>query len=183
MRVVLAQYGTFSLILVTMLAPCWAWANQRARVAPAARDIRGFVLTQEHLRKFAAVTALMDRLPFRGPEAPRADVAVFTVLSMSLSFNEPFTERTVPDTVRTIQAGHPELADAVREAGLPLDEYVLTHITLLLAYPVIAAERLGRPPAPSDDVSAANLAFVRTNWNATETAFRGLREAVARYAR
>lgn len=174
-----------ALLFVTMglvLAVEAGTAAQRARVTSSAGDIRNFRLTEEHLRTLALVTQAMGRLPDRGPEAPRSDVAMFTVLSMSLSFNEPFTERTVPEAVRTIQNGHPELASAVQAAGLTVSDYVLTQITLLLAYPVLAAERQGRSLA-TGDVSPANLAFVRGNWNAAEKAFQGLADAAARSAR
>ena len=170
-------------LAILLPSPSANAASQRARVASSATDIRSFRLTEEHLRTLVLVTQAMDRIPPRGPEAPRSDVAMFTILSMSLSFNEPFTERTVPEAVRTIQRGHPELATAVQTAGLTLTDYVLTQITLLLTYPVIAAERRGGPAAPADDVSPANLAFVRANWNATEKALQVLTEAAARYAR
>jgi hypothetical protein len=159
-----------------------AMAHQRSRVAASAADIRGFRLTRDHLRKVTEVTRAMDRVPSRGPEAPRSDAAMFTVLSMALSYNEPYTERTVPETVRTIQGGHPELAAAVQQAGLTLPDYVLAQITLLLTYPVVAAERHGRPIATPDDVSAANLAFVRAHWAEVEQAMAILMNAVAPYA-
>jgi hypothetical protein len=170
-------------VAIVLPSPTAITGIQHTRVASTATDIRSFRLSVEHLRKLTLVTQAMDRLPPRGPEAPRSDVATFTMLSMSLSFNEPFTERTVPEVVRTIQRGHPELATAVQEAGLPLADYVLTQITLLLTYPVIAAERQGRSAGVADDVSPANLAFVRANWNQIEKALKALSEAAAPHAR
>jgi tetratricopeptide (TPR) repeat protein len=152
-------------------------ASQRARVGAMATDIRSFRLNEEHLRKLTLVTQAMERLPQRGPEAPRSDVALFTILSMSLSFNEPLTEQTVPGAVRMIQGGHPELATAIKAADLSFTDYVLTQITLLLAYPVIAAERQGRSAGVTDDVSPANLAFVRANWSRIEKALKALADA------
>jgi hypothetical protein len=125
----------------------------------------------------------MEQVSGDAPDAPRSDVAMFTVLSMSLSFNEPFTDRTVPDAVRIIQSGHPKLAAAIQAAGLTPSDYVLTQITLLLVYPVVAGERRGNRSAAMGDVSAVNLAFARANWDAVDRTMRVLTDAAARYAR
>lgn len=87
------------------------------------------------------------------PERPRADAAVFVVLSMTLAFNEPFRDRTVADTVRLIASGSLDLYAAIRGAGLTTSEYVLTQITLLLPVPVVAGEKMGRAEGPGGDTA------------------------------
>jgi len=138
-----------------------ARGSQPARVAEDARLIRAFRLTEDHVVKLRQVSAAMARSYRPAPEMPRADAAMFAVLSMSFAYNEPFRDRTVTDLVETIEAGHAELALAIATAGLTTTDYILTQVTLLLAYPLAAPERSTRPMVRASDVAAENVAFVK----------------------
>lgn len=146
-----------------------AHGQQPPRVAEDARQIRAFRLSEDHLPKLRQVARTLARGFKPTPERPRADAAMFVVLSMSLAFNEPFRDRTVTDTVRTIESGHPDLHAAIRAAGLTTQEYVLTQIILLLTFPVVASEKAGRAAVPSTDTASENVAFVRRHWSELES--------------
>jgi hypothetical protein len=120
----------------------------------------------------------MDRVPSRGPEAPRADVAMITVLSMALAYNEPWRGVTVDEHVRIIDSSHPELAAAIRNASMTTRDYVLTHMTLLLGYPVAAQRRHGRATSVSD-VAPENVAWIDANWADVDRFMSELRQRVA----
>ncbi len=148
-------------------------------MAPDAREIRGYRLTAANVAKVDQVTSILDRLPPGPSEAPRSDVAMAVVLAMSFAYNEPFRDRQVDEMVGNIEGGHPELAAAIQTAGLSTRDYVLTHMALLLAYPVVAQKRQGVSKAPPGDVSADNLAFVESHWGEVDRAMTHLMDRVA----
>jgi hypothetical protein len=141
--------------------PLSARGSQPARVAEDASLIRAFRLTEDHLVKLRQVSAAMARSYRPAPELPRADAAMFVVLSMSFAYNEPFRDRTVTDMVETIESGHADLATAIAMTGLTTTDYILTQVTLLLAYPLAVPERSPRPVVRASDVAAENVAFVK----------------------
>ncbi len=155
-------------------------AAQPPRVAPDAQTVRAFRLAESHLVGLRRVAGTLARGHVPSPERPRADAAVFVVLSMSLAYNEPFRDRTVSDMVRTIETGHADLHAAIRDAGLTSADYVLTQITLLLAYPAVAGGQAARPMAAATDVAAENIAFVRRHGAEVEAILSELAAAAGR---
>lgn len=153
-------------------------AQSRPRVDPASREIPGYRLSTEALRRADAVMRAMDQAPSRGPDAPRADVAMVTVLNMAFAYNEPWRDATLHENVRLIEGGQPDLAAAIRSAGMSTRDYVLTHMTLLLAYPVAAQRRQGRAVNVSD-VAPGNVAWVEANWADVERFMSELRQRIA----
>jgi hypothetical protein len=153
-------------------------AQSRPRVDAGAREILAYRLSQDALRRIDAVMRTMDLVPSRGPEAPRGDVAIVVVLNMSFAYNEPWRAATVDETVRTIETGHHELAVAIRRAGMSTRDYVLAHMNLLLAYPVVAQRRQGRI-VQVQDVAPENLAWVDANWADVERLMNDLRQRIA----
>ena len=153
-------------------------AQARPRVDPGAREILTYRLTNDALRRADAVMRAMDRVPSRGPEAPRADVAMITVLNMAFAYNEPWRDATVDENVRITDSSHPELAAAIRNAGMTPRDYVLTHMNLLLAYPVAALRRQGRAVNVSD-VALDNVSWVDANWADVDRFMSELRQRMA----
>jgi len=164
--------------LLLLAVTVTASAQQRARVDPGAREVLDYRLSPEALRRVESVMRAMDGVPSRGPEAPRADVAMITVLQSSLAYGQVWRDATVDETVRTTERGHHELAGAVRAAGLSQREYVLAVMNLLLAYPVAAQRRQGRAVAVSD-VAAENVAWVDANFADVERFMRELGQRIA----
>jgi hypothetical protein len=159
------------------LTTALAGGEQAARLAEDAVQIRAFRLSDAHLPKVRQVAQTLARGFTPHPERPRADAAMFVVLSMTLAFNEPFRDRTVTETVRLIESGHLDLYAAIRGAGLTTSEYVLTQITLLLTVPVVAHEKAGRAVVTRGDTAPENVAFVRRHWAEIESILEELREA------
>lgn len=87
----------WSTVCLTVLLACSAvvhsQSQQSLRVAQDAREIRAFRLIDEHLPKLRKVAETLSRGFQPTPERPRADAAMFTVLSMSLAYNEPSDDR------------------------------------------------------------------------------------------
>jgi hypothetical protein len=162
--------------LISMAAA--AFAQSRSRVDPSARDILAYRLSRAGFRGAEAVMLAMDTVPSRGPEMPRADVAIVTVLNMAFAYNEPWRDTTFHDTVRSIDTGHPDLAAAIRSAGISTRDYVLTHMTLLLAYPIAAQRRQGRSFSVTD-VAPENVAWLEANWADVERFMNELRQRIA----
>ena len=154
----------FVLLIVLLTAGV---ANQ-APVAADAREILEHRLTAEHIRGVAAVIKAMDGLPDRGPEMPRDDVTVFTVLAMSLPYSNPYTDQDVTDMVQSIGSGMPALSSAISKAGISQRDYVLTQIVLLLTYPVAVQQRAGKRTERPFYVSAENAVFLAANWSAID---------------
>lgn len=148
--------------------------HQTTRVAEDARIIRTFRLNQDHLTKLRQVSETMARNFRPAPEKPRADAAIFAVLSMSFAYNEPFRDQTVTDMVRTIESGHADLHAAIRGAVLTTPDYVLTQMTLLLAYPIVAVEKTARPLVSAADVATENVAFVKIHRGEVEAILQEL---------
>src|SRR5688572_14212541 len=96
-----------AVVLLQSVAP--GAAQQALRVAPDAQEIRAFRLSAAHLTALRHVADTLARGFKPAADRPRTDAAVFAVLSMSLAFNEPFSDRTIADTVRTIETGHADL--------------------------------------------------------------------------
>lgn len=175
------RWCTFCLtVLLASGAAIDSQSQQALRVAPDAREIRAFRLNDEHLPKLRKVAETLKRGFQPTPERPRGDAAMFTVLSMSLAYNEPFSDRTVAETTRTIESGHADLHAAIRAAGFTTTEYVLTQITLLLTVPVVARERAGRSKVPATDTAADNVTFVRRHWTDVEAILKELGAAAGR---
>ncbi|MGQ0734344.1 MAG: hypothetical protein ACT4QD_11880 [Acidobacteriota bacterium] len=173
----------FAVCLGVALAAALISGQPRSRVAEDAREIRAFRLRDDHLPKLRQVAETLARGFTPAPERPRADAAMFVVLSMSVAFNEPFRDRTVAETVRTLESGHQDLRAAIRAAGLTTSEYVLAQIALLLSFPVVAGEKAGRAGIPPDDVLAENLAFVRRHWSEVEWIVKDLSAAAGQRQR
>jgi hypothetical protein len=76
------------------------------------------LLALDRVRRVEAVMRVMDGTPDRGPEAPRADVAMITVLTMAWAFGDSWRDTTVDETVRTLDRGHAQLTSAIQGAGL-----------------------------------------------------------------
>ena len=167
------------LAFAAVLASPSALAAQHLRVAEDAREIRGFRLNEKSLSGLRQVAKILARAYTPQPERPRADGAMFAVLSMSLSFGEPYRDATVTNTVRVIETGHADLNAAIAAAGLTPREYVLAQITLLLTVPVVASERAGGKLV-STDVAPPNLEFVRTHWADAESIVEDLAAASGR---
>jgi hypothetical protein len=161
-------------LLITMATPCAA----QNRVDPTARQILDYRLTLDNVRRVDSVMRAMDRVPDRGPEAPRADVAMMTVLAMGWAYNEPWRDSTMLDAVRTTEQGHIDLAQAIRGAGLATRDYVLTLMNLMLAHPVVAARRQGRTVA-TRDVSGENISWVDANWAEADRLMREFGQRIA----
>lgn len=168
------------MVLLACTAAPHALNQQALRVAPDARGIRAFRLNEEHLHKLRKIAESLSRGFQPTPERPRADAAMFTVLSMSLAFNEPFSDRTVGEMVRTIESGHADLHAALRAAEFATADYVLTQITLLLTVPVVASERAGRSKVPATDTAADNVTFVRRHWTEVDGILSELGAATGR---
>lgn len=170
-----------AIVVALAFAAASAQTQRGSRVAPDARDIPAFRISELHLTGLERVGQALAREYRPAPEKPRADAAMFTVLSMSLAYNQPFSDRTVVDTVRTIESGHPDLHAAIRAAGVTTTDYVLTQITLLLAAPVVASEKAGRPiKAPATDTAIENVEFVRRRWPVVEAILKDLGNAAGR---
>ena len=167
------------LVFAVVLVGASALAQQRLRVAEDAREIRAFRLSEKSLSGLRQVAKTLAREYTPQPERPRADGAMFAVLSLSLSFGEPYRDATVTHTVRVIESGHADLNAAIAAAGLTPREYVLTQITLLLTVPVVASEQAGGKPVTSD-VAPANLEFVRAHWTEVESIVEDLGAASGR---
>ena len=164
--------------MATIGIPAAASAQPRSRLDPGAHEILMYRLSRDGLRGAEAVMLRMDRVPSRGPEMPRADVAIVTVLMMAFAYNEPWRDTTLHDIVRSIDAGQPDLAAAIRSAGISTRDYVLTHMTLLLAYPVAAQRRQGRIVSVTD-VASENVAWVEANWAAVERFMNEMQQRIA----
>lgn len=181
MKCVLFELARRSLVaffaVALVLGPSATDGHQALRVAEDAREIRAFRLQEIHLAKLRQVAQTLGRGFQPTPERPRADAAIFVVLSMSLAFNEPFADRTVTDMVRTIESGHADLHTAINSAGWTAAEYVRTQITLLLTFPVVASEKSGRAKVPTTDTAPENVAFVRRHWSEVESILHDLSAA------
>ncbi len=175
------QWSAACLIVVLACSAAADSQNQQAlRVAPDAREIRAFRLNDGHLPQLRKVAETLSRGFQPTPERPRADAAMFAVLSMSLAYNEPFSDRTVAEMVRTIETGHADLHAAIGAAGFTAAEYVLTQITLLLTVPVVASQRVGRSRVPATDTAAENVTFVMRHWTDVEAILKELGAATGR---
>lgn len=163
-----------AVLIVVLATPCAA----QNRVDPSARQILTYRLTLDNVRRVDMVMRAMDRVPDRGPEAPRADVAMMTVLAMGWAYNEPWRDATMQDAVRTTDQGHIDLAQAIRAAGLSTRDYVLTLMNLMLAHPVVAVRRQGRTVA-TRDVAAENVTWVDANWAEADRLMRELGQRIA----
>jgi hypothetical protein len=163
MRTARAQGALVALALLLIAAPAAAQPVQRVR--PDAREILAYRMTLDGFRRFTRVTDLMDgvRVP-QVPGAVRSDSAFFVVLSMGFAHRTPWTDQDVADNAARIEAGHHELAQAIRSAGLTSREYILIQMTLLLAHPTIARKKHGIADPPPTDVAMPNLDFVEANW-------------------
>jgi hypothetical protein len=167
-------FALAALLIVALATPCAA----QNRVDPSARQILNYRLTLDNVRRVDMVMRAMDRVPDRGPEAPRADVALMTVLAMNWAYKEPWRDATMQDAVRTTDQGHIDLAQAIRAAGLSTRDYVLTLMNLMLAHPVVAVRRQGRTVA-TRDVAAENVTWVEANWAETDRRMRELGQRTA----
>jgi hypothetical protein len=168
-------------LLGLLMSPCAVGdspAQSRSRVESGAREILAYRLGIDALRRAEAVMRTMDSVPSRGPEAPRADVALITVLSMALAYNEPWRDAFIDENVRIVESSHPELRAAIRNAGMTTRDYVLTHMTLLLAYPVAAQRRQGRATSVSD-VAPENVTWIDANWADVDRFMNELRQRLA----
>ena len=164
---------------VLLIALLSAAAASQGPVSANAKDILGHRLTADHIRGVAAVIRTMDGVPDRGPEMPREDVTVFTVLAMSLPYNRPYTDQDVADMVQSIDSGMPALSSAISKAGVTQRDYVLTQITLLVTYPVAVQRRAGKRTERPSHVSPENLAFLEANWSAVDELMADMNARVA----
>jgi hypothetical protein len=161
-----------ALVIVILTAPAVA---QPGRVDPNARQILDYRLTLDRVQRVEAVMRVMDGTPDRGPEAPRADVAMIAVLTMAWAFGDPWRDTTADETVRTLDRGHAELTSALQGAGLSTRDYVLTTMSLLLAHTAATARRQGQA-TPVVDVAPQNVAWVEANWSFVDRLMRDLQQ-------
>lgn len=159
-----------TVILVALAGPA---AAQPRRVDPNARQILDYRLTLDNVRRFDAVMRSMDRVPDRGAEAPRSDLAMMSVLAAAWAHADAWRDTTLDETVRTLDRGHPELIAAIRSAGMSTRDYVLTTMTLMLAHPVASSRRQGRG-VTATDVAAENVDWVEANWYDVDRLMRDL---------
>jgi len=146
------------------------------RIDPGARDILSYRLTPDAIARLRQVMLALDAYRAPSPEAVRPDVAMVTVLAMTGPYGGSFKDSHVQETSGTLDRGHPDLADAVRRAGLTSREYVLAWITVLAAHPQVAARRAGR--SLETGVAPENVAFVESHWADVDGLVRDLGQRV-----
>lgn len=132
------------------------------RIDPGARDVLAYRLTLDVAAKLRQVMLALDGYRAPSPEAVRPDIAMVTVLSMTMPYGGAFTDGQARDTAATLDRGHHELSIALGRVGLTSREYVLAWMTLLAAHSPVAAKRGGR--TLDTGVAPENLAFVERHW-------------------
>jgi hypothetical protein len=156
-------------------------AQPRPRVDPNAREILAYRLTLDAFRRFTRVTADMDTRPApQFPGAVRADTSLFVVLAMAFAYNTPWRDNDVAHHAASIDGGQPDLAAAIRHAGLTTREYVLIQMTLLLSHPIVTRRHRGIVDAPPADVAVENVDFVAANWAEVDAYMTAVHQRIAR---
>lgn len=146
------------------------------RVDPNARDLLGYRLTPQTIAKLQQVMLALDGYRAPSPEAMRSDVALITVLAMTIPYGGTFNDTQMAETIGVLDRGHPELANAIRRAGLTSRDYVLAWTTLLLAHPVAAAHRAGR--SVTSGAPPETIAFIEQHWTDVDRLMSEMRDRI-----
>jgi len=151
------------------------------RVDPNARDLLGYRLTPQTIAKLHQVMLALDGYRPPSPEGMRSDVALITVLAMTIPYGGTFNDTQMAETISALDRGHAELATAIARAGLTSRDYVLAWTTLLLAHPVVTAQRAGR--SVTSGAPPETIAFVDQQWTDVDRLVQEMFERIKRARR
>lgn len=163
------------MLLVAVAAAATDVAAQ-PRVDPNARDLLGYRLAPQTIAKLQQVMLALDGYRSPSPEGMRSDVALITVLAMTIPYGGAFNDTQMAETIAALDRGHPELASAIRQAGLTNRDYVLAWTTLLFAHPVAAAQRAGRPV--TSGAPPETIAFIEQHWTDVDRLMHEMRDRI-----
>lgn len=160
-----AKYATSFALAVFLLLGIGSAAAQdeksSAQVQAEKNEVKNFVLTSDKLDKYAAAVNAIRKVQ-------KDDPALKKKMDDDNAKNP---SNTIADSVANIEK-YPAVADALKNAGLPPQDFVVMTYTLINAAAEVQKKKAGRAQDP-DSALPENVTFVEKNYDRIKKIFNG----------